>query len=111
MINNGLPARGEFAFISVYMGLVYWIIRDFGAAAQAGFGIGGRIMQSIFLPVMAISFAASPVAAQNFGARLGTRVRQTFYSAAGIGTVVMLVLTFLCPLSLETLIRFCSGEL
>jgi len=92
------------------MGLVYWIIRDFGAAAQAGFGIGGRIMQSIFLPVMAISFAASPVAGQNFGARLGTRVRQTFYSAAGIGTVVMLVLTFLCHLSPEALIRFFSRE-
>jgi len=110
MINIGLPAGGEFALISVYMGLVYWIIRDFGAAAQAGFGIGGRIMQSIFLPVMAISFAASPVAGQNFGARLGTRVRQTFYSAAGIGTVVMLVLTFLCHLSPEALIRFFSRE-
>src|SRR5437879_13675534 len=99
MINNGLPARGEFAFISVYMGLVYWIIRNFGAAAQAGFGIGGRVMQAIFLPVIAISFAASPVAGQNFGARLAGRVRQTVYSAASIATACMFVLALLGQLS------------
>ncbi len=110
MINIGLPAGGEFALMGVYVGVVYWIIRDFGAAAQAGFGIGGRVMQSIFLPVMAISFAASPVAGQNFGARLGIRVRQTFYSAAAIGTAAMLVLTLLCHLSPETLIRVFSRE-
>jgi putative MATE family efflux protein len=110
MINIGLPAGGEFALMGVYVGVVYWIIRDFGAAAQAGFGIGGRVMQSVFLPVMAISFAASPVAGQNFGARQGVRVRQTFYSAAGISTVAMLVLTLLCHLSPETLIRFFSRE-
>jgi putative MATE family efflux protein len=110
MINIGLPAGGEFALMGVYIGLIYWIIRDFGAAAQAGFGIGGRVMQAIFLPVMAISFAAAPVAGQNYGARLGSRVRQTFYSAAGIGTAVMLILTFLCHLSPGALIRFFSRE-
>jgi len=110
MINIGLPAGGEFALMGVYIGVIYWIIRDFGAAAQAGFGIGGRVMTSIFLPVMAISFAASPVAGQNFGARSGDRVRQTFYSAAGICAAVMLVLTLLCHVSPGALIRFFSRE-
>ena len=67
--------------MSVYLILVYDIIRPFGAAAQAGFGIGVRVMQSLFLPAIAIGFATAPVAGQNFGARLGPRVRQTFYSA------------------------------
>ena len=53
----------------VFMGVIYWIIRDFGAAAQAGFGVGSRVMQAIFLPAMAIAFAAAPIAGQNFGAR------------------------------------------
>ena len=110
MINIGLPAGGEFALVSVYMGLVYWIIRNLGAAAQAGFGIGGRVMQSFFLPVIAISFAASPVAGQNFGARQGSRVRQTFRSAAGICAGVMLVITLLCQVSPLTLVRFFSRE-
>jgi putative MATE family efflux protein len=110
MLNIGLPAGGEFALMGVYVGLVYWIIRDFGAAAQAGFGIGGRLMQSMFLPVMAISFAASPVAGQNFGARQPERVRQTFYSAAGIGVAAMLALTLICQMFPAALIGLFSRE-
>ena len=37
-------------------------------------------MQGIFLPAMAIAFAAAPVAGQNFGARQPDRVRETFRS-------------------------------
>jgi putative MATE family efflux protein len=32
MINIGLPAGGEFALMGVYVGVIYWIIRGFGAA-------------------------------------------------------------------------------
>jgi len=35
MISIGLPAGGEFAVLSVYSAVVYWIIRDFGSGAQA----------------------------------------------------------------------------
>jgi len=110
MVNIGLPAGGEFALMGVYIGMVYWIIRGFGADAQAGFGIGGRVMQALFMPVMAVSFAASPVAGQNFGARLAPRVRQTFRSAAVLVSVVMIMATLFCQLSPETLIRFFSPE-
>ena len=78
MLSVGLPAGGEFALMFVFTAVTYWALRHFGAAAQAGFGIGGRIMQGIFLPVMAIAFAAAPVAGQNFGARHPDRVRETF---------------------------------
>jgi len=97
----GLPAGGEFALMFVYMAVIYAVIRDFGATAQAGFGIGGRVMQAIFLPAMALAFATSPVAAQNVGALRFDRVRATFRSAAGIGSVIMLVLTLVCQLQPE----------
>ena len=45
------------------------VSRPFGAAAQAGFGIGMRIIQALFMPVVALGFAVAPVAGQNFGAR------------------------------------------
>ena len=35
------------------------LIRDFGAAAQAGFGVGQRVMQAIMLPALALSFAGA----------------------------------------------------
>ena len=61
--------------------IVYVLSRPFGAAAQAGFGIGLRIVQSLFLPVVALGFAVAPVAGQNFGARQADRVRATFTHA------------------------------
>ncbi len=92
----GLPPGGEFALMFVFLGVIYWLIRDFGAAAQAGFGVGSRIMQAIFLPAMAIAFATAPVAGQNVGAGHGERVRETFRSAALIGAVLMFALTLVC---------------
>ncbi|PYQ18743.1 MAG: hypothetical protein DMF81_23980 [Acidobacteria bacterium] len=83
ILRIGLPAGGEFALMSVYMVLVYDIIRPFVAAAQAGFGVAG----------------------QNFGARRGERVRQAFYSAASLSVVTMAALTLLCRLAAAPLVR------
>ena len=47
--------------------------------------LGTRLMQSIFLPAMAISFSASPLAGQNMGAGQMARVRDTFHWAALMG--------------------------
>ncbi len=105
MLNIGLPSGGEFALMSIYIGVVYWIIRDFGAAAQAGFGIGARLMQSIFLPAMAIAFAAAPLAGQNFGARRFDRVRETFRVAAWSTGIVMFALTLFCQWRSDLLVH------
>jgi putative MATE family efflux protein len=101
----GLPAAGEFALLFVISSLVYVLIRSFGSVAQAGFGMGGRIMQSIFLPAMAVAFAAAPIAGQNYGAKRYDRVRETFRQAALIGAAIMLSLTALCALKPELLVK------
>ncbi len=100
----GLPATGEFMLLFIVSAVVYWAIRSFGAEAQAGFGIGSRIMQSIFLPAMAVAFAASPIAGQNYGAKRADRVRATFRHAALIGSAIMLCLTALCQLRPDLLV-------
>ena len=71
MLKIGLPAGAEFALTAVYLFIVYTVCRPFGASAQAAFGIGLRLVQSMFLPVVALAFAAGPVAGQNVGARNG----------------------------------------
>ena len=105
ILTIGLPAGGEFALMFVYMAVIYTVIRDFGATAQAGFGIGSRVMQAIFLPAIAIAFAASPVAGQNVGAGLFDRVRSTFRSASMMGGVLMLALTLMCQIKPEWFVR------
>ncbi len=101
----GLPTSIEFLLMFVIFVVIYWVIRNFGAEAQAGFGIGGRIMQSIFLPAMAISFAAAPIAGQNFGAKRYDRVRETFKQTALFGTAIMLSASLLCHLAPELMVR------
>jgi Na+-driven multidrug efflux pump len=91
MLKIGLPAGAEFALTAIYLFIVYTVCRPFGASAQAAFGIGLRLVQSMFLPVVALAFAAGPVAGQNVGARKADRVRTTFLSAvamaAGVTTI------------------------
>ena len=110
ILNVGLPAGGEFFMMFVIIGIIYWVIRGFGPAAQAGFGIGGRVMQALFLPVMALAFAAPAVAGQNFGARKFTRVRETFRAAALLSVVLMLGLTLLCQWRPQVFIEFFSRQ-
>jgi Na+-driven multidrug efflux pump len=110
MLDVGLPAGGEFALMFVYMAVIYWVISDFGTAAQAGFGIGSRIMQSIFMPAMAIAFAAGPIAGQNFGANLGSRVRETFAKALMLNTVVMVLVTVFLQWRPDVLVAFFTPE-
>ena len=104
MFKIGVPAGGEFLLLSVYTGVVYFITRAFGAAEQAGYGIGGRVMQSLFLPVIAISFALAPIIGQNFGARHPERVRAGFKDAALLVSAVMLLLTIFCQISPHSLL-------
>jgi putative MATE family efflux protein len=110
ILNVGLPAGGEFLMLSIILAVIYWVIRGFGPAAQAGFGIGGRVMQSLFLPVMAIAFAVTPVAGQNFGAHKYARVRESFRSAAILSSVLMIGITLVCQWRPEWFIYFFTRQ-
>ncbi len=110
ILGIGLPAGGEFAIMFILLGVIYFIIRDFGASAQAGYGIGSRVMQAIFLPAMAIAFATAPIAGQNVGAGHHHRVRQTFRAAALISSVLMLMLTLMCQWRPEWFVHFFTGD-
>jgi putative MATE family efflux protein len=110
MLKIGLPAGAEFAMMAVYLVLVYSVSRPFGASAQAGFGIGLRIVQACFLPVVALGFAVSPVAGQNFGARQAARVRATFRTAAGLAATAMLVLAILVWVAADRMVQVFSSD-
>ena len=93
ILSIGLPAGGELAIVFVSMAVIYYALRDFGAAAQAGFGIGARLISVIHMPVLSIAFAAGAIAGQNFGAGNNERVKETFWSVLVLGTAVMVAFT------------------
>lgn len=110
MLEIGLPAGGEMLLLFAYFSTVYWLIADFGAAAQAGFSIGGRIMQSIFMPTMAIAFALGPIVGQNFGAGRHDRVRETFNRGIILCSLVMVVVTGLMQWHSDLLVAFFTDQ-
>lgn len=110
MLAIGLPAGFEFAVTAVYVALVYSLARPFGAAAQAAFGIGMRIIQAGFMPVVALGFSVAPVAGQNFGARHADRVKSTFRDAAWMAAGAMLVFAIACHIAPDALIRVFSKD-
>jgi len=110
VLKIGLPAGAEFALIAAYLFIVYSVSRPFGAVAQAGFGIGLRVNQAAFMPVVALGFAVAPVAGQNFGAREAHRVRETFRRAASMAAGVMLLFTIACQIAPAPMIRFFSSD-
>ena len=110
ILGIGLPAGFEFAITALYLVIVYSIMRPFGAPAQAGFGIGMRVIQAGFMPVVALGFAVAPVAGQNFGARKAQRVKDTFRDAALMAVAGMLLLAILCQVAPEALVRIFSKD-
>ena len=110
ILKIGLPAGAEFGMTTIYMLLVYVVTRPFGAAAQAGFGVGLRIVLAGYLPVVALGFSVAPVAGQNFGARRPERVRQTFMIGAALSAVLMAAFAVLCHVAPAAMVRIFSQD-
>ena len=110
MLEVGLPAGAEFGLMAVYLVVIYAVSRPFGASAQAGFGIGMRIIQACFMPVVALGFAVAPVAGQNFGARRPDRVKQTFYVAAGMAAAGMVAVFLASQVAAVPMMRVFTSE-
>jgi len=110
LVDIGLPAGGEFLLMAIFVSIMYWAARDFGTAAQAGVGLGFRVNQMLFVPALAIAFAAAPIAGQNFGARLALRVRETFSVAVLYISVVMFACTIVVQWKAASLAGFFTSD-
>jgi putative MATE family efflux protein len=110
LLSIGVPAGGEFAAMAVFTGTVYGIAGTFGPEAQAGFGIGSRINQMIFLPAMAVAFAAAPIVGQNYGAKQAGRVRETFRVSAIASGLIMLAITLACQFEAESMAHIFTSD-
>jgi putative MATE family efflux protein len=110
LLQIGVPAGGEYFLMFLLNAAIFTIIRDFGENAQAGFGVGSRVLQAIIMPAMAIAFAVPAVAGQNYGARRGNRVRETLKQALILETVVMAALVLVCQLWATIPVRWFTDD-
>jgi putative MATE family efflux protein len=70
-----LPTAFSFLLMILSGFVVQYALKGFGEHAIAGYGIAIRLEQILLLPVLGVTGALLPIAAQNFGARRDDRVR------------------------------------
>jgi putative MATE family efflux protein len=91
----GAPSAVEAGLIAFNFAFVIALLRPCGAAQQAAFGLGMRVLQAGMMPLGAVSIAVSATVGQNYGAAQPLRVRETFFSALSLGLAIAAVFVVL----------------
>jgi len=84
-----LPVTGAHLLVPVTMGILTRTVAGFGTETMAAFSAGIRIERCAVIPLMALGTSMVPFVGQNFGRRLGGRIRQAlriaFWTCLGWG--------------------------
>ena len=100
----GIPSGMNHFLLAANLLITYRVISEYGTAALASIGIGFRILQAIYIPVIAVAAAMGAIVGQNFGAKKYDRIKGTFLRAWLISTIFMIFCTLICRLFPEYLI-------
>jgi len=106
----GIPSGMNHFLLAVNLLITYRVIGIYGTAALASIGIGFRILQAIYIPVIALASAMAAVIGQNFGAKQYKRIRGTLWRAWTISMVFMICCTVISRLFPEDLIGIFSND-
>ena len=96
--------------LAVNLLITYRVISIYGTAALASVGIGFRILQAIYIPVIALASAMAAIIGQNFGAKQYSRMTGTLWRAWTISMVFMICCTVISRLFPENLIGMFSSD-
>lgn len=83
----GTPIALQDALINVSFLLITVIVNQMGVIASASLGVVEKIIVFAMLPPMAISSAVATMTAQNYGAKLISRMNRCLYSGIGMALV------------------------
>ncbi len=80
-----LPTSSAIMVMFISGFFVQFALKGFGAHALAAYGVALRIEQILLLPVLGMTGALLPIAAQNFGAENYARVREALFFCWKLG--------------------------
>jgi len=106
----GLPAGFTYFLLALNMLITYRVVSVFGTAALASIGIGFRIIQSVYMPVVAVTSAMAAIVGQNYGAGHYVRIQKTLRAGWTISSGVMIAGAILCWLFPGFLIGIFSND-
>jgi putative MATE family efflux protein len=84
----GLPASLSFVIMSLGQMLFNRIVVYFGSDAVAGVGVGMRLDQFFFLPILAIASSMVTLIGMLYGAKRFDLMRSTYYYVIGSGQLI-----------------------
>jgi len=106
----GVPSGMNHFLLAANLMITYRVISSYGTAALASIGIGFRILQGIYIPVIAVASAMAAIVGQNFGARKFWRITGTLGRAWLISTIFMIGCSAVCLLYPQALISIFSNN-
>ena len=106
----GVPSGLNHFLLAANLLITFRVISDYGTAALASIGIGFRILQAIYIPVIAVASAMAAIVGQNFGANKYKRITGTFARAWLISTLFMLFCTAVCQTFSDYIIGIFSND-
>ncbi|WP_022703609.1 MATE family efflux transporter [Pseudorhodobacter ferrugineus] len=94
ILRQMLPTSLSIAVMFLTGFVIQFYLKGFGGSAVAAYGIALRVEQIMLLPVLGMTGALLPIAAQNFGAGEHDRVRAAVFFCWKLGFAMMAVA---CP--------------
>jgi len=107
----GIPSGLNHFLLAANLLITFRVIGEYGTAALASVGIGFRIQQAIYIPVIAVASAMAAIVGQNIGANKYKRISGTFARAWSVSMAFMLVCSIICQAFPEYLIGIFSKNI
>jgi len=106
----GLPSSIEQSTRALGLTAMTILVAGFGTVAIAAYGIGMRMLMTVFIPAMGLSVATSTLVGQNIGAGKVERAAQTNYIGAILGFIILTVMGIALYIGAEALALFFVPE-
>jgi putative MATE family efflux protein len=110
ILGIGLPGSGQMLARSLMSLVLMRIVATCGTAALAAFGIGHRFLMLVLMPAFALGNAAATLVGQNLGAGRPDRAARGAWLAAGIDTLIMVMVNGLLIAFAPRLVSIFSSE-
>jgi putative MATE family efflux protein len=107
---QSMPITIAISGYSVAATIVFTYIGLSSEYAVAGYGAATRIEQVVLLPILGINTAIISIIAQNYGANLFDRVKETYFVSIRYGLFIMIISAILVFITAEIVPTFFSSN-
>jgi len=107
---QGVPASVNMLTVGIGIFVITYFVSLFGKEAVAAYGSAMRVEQIVLVPSIGLNISTLTLVAQNNGARLFERIRQTLAITLSYGAVLMGIGTVLVLLGADYLMSFFTRD-